>query len=173
MMHLILVRPEIPPNTGNIIRLCANVGAHLHLVRPLGFSLDDAILRRAGMDYRQMANVSEHNTLAEAAALVPESRLFALAPRRAGNGGNGGNADNTNAIGGVIRFDKAQYQKNDGFVFGCESVGLPEDILSAFPRHRRLYVPMRPGNRSINLSNTVAIVAMEAWRQLHYDGAAE
>ncbi|MGI9338667.1 MAG: tRNA (cytidine(34)-2'-O)-methyltransferase [Gammaproteobacteria bacterium] len=164
MMRLILVRPEIPPNTGNIIRLCANIGAHLHLVRPLGFSLCDATLRRAGLDYRQMANVSEHNTLAEASAAVKKSRLFALAPRRAGDGDN---------IGGNIRFDNPTYREGDGFVFGCESSGLPDAVLSAFSPQHRLYVPMRPGNRSINLSNTVAIVAMEAWRQLHYKGAAE
>lgn len=185
MMHLILMQPEIPPNTGNIIRLCANVGAYLHLVRPLGFSLSDAMLRRAGMDYRQMANVSEHNTLAEAAADINKNRLFALAPRRArfadnANDANTDNADNANdadnannkdTIGGEVRYDKPHYQKGDGFVFGCESVGLSDVVLSTFAAPNRLYVPMRPNNRSINLSNTVAIIAMEVWRQLHYQGA--
>ena len=161
MIHLILVNPEIPPNTGNIIRLCANIGAHLHLVRPLGFALSDAGLRRAGLDYRQMANVAEHNTYAEATAAINEDRLFALAPAQ------------TDAIGGECRYDKLQYQKGDGFVFGCESLGLPDDILHLFPARRRLYIPMRPGNRSINLSNTAAIVAMEVWRQLQFDGAKE
>lgn len=175
MMHLILMQPEIPPNTGNIIRLCANVGAHLHLVRPLGFSLSDAMLRRAGMDYRQMANVKEHNTLAEAAAGINNNRLFALAPRRARCAGNeDNNAENVNdknIIGGEVRYDKPQYEKGDGFVFGCESVGLSDAVLSTFPANNRLYVPMRPNNRSINLSNTAAIIAMEVWRQLHYEGA--
>ena len=160
MFHIILSQPEIPPNTGNIIRLCANIGASLRLIRPLGFTLNDAHLRRAGLDYREMTTVTEHDSLASATAGITQTRIFALAPF------------NAQGVGGTRRYDKPKYRKGDAFLFGCESAGLSEETLKQFPARRRLYIPMRPNNRSINLSNAAAITAMEAWRQLHYEGAS-
>ncbi len=153
MFHVILYQPEIPPNTGNIIRLCANTGSRLHLVRPLGFEFDDRRLRRAGLDYREWAEVALHDDLDAALAALPGARLFALSTR------------------GRTRHDAPRYRPGDAFLFGPESRGLPRVLLDALPPGRCLRLPMRPGNRSLNLSNAVAVTLFEAWRQLGYDGA--
>ncbi|MCB1956792.1 MAG: tRNA (cytidine(34)-2'-O)-methyltransferase [Rhodocyclaceae bacterium] len=154
MLHIVLHQPEIPPNTGNVIRLAANVGAHLHLIRPLGFSLDDRSLARAGLDYHDLARVSVHDSLADCLALQPEARVFALSTR------------------GRVQYDGVAFQAGDVLLFGSETAGLPEAVLGLFPPDRRLRLPMVAGNRSLNLSNTVAVVVFEAWRQLGFAGAA-
>lgn len=154
MFDVVLYRPEIPPNAGNVIRLCANVGARLHLVEPLGFTLDDKHLRRAGLDYHEMTTVSVHPDWASAAAALAGQRIFAASTR------------------GGVGYASVSYQAGDAFVFGAETAGLPEGFLTAFPAERRIRVPMRPGNRSLNLSNSVAVVVFEAWRQLGYAGGA-
>jgi tRNA (cytidine/uridine-2'-O-)-methyltransferase len=153
MLHVVLHQPEIPPNTGNVIRLCANSGARLHLVEPLGFELDDARLRRAGLDYHEFAQVSVHATLAAFVAAVQPARLFGLSTR------------------GTVRYDRVRYGDGDALVFGSETRGLPPEVLEAIPPAQRLCLPMRPGNRSLNLSNAVAITVYEAWRQAGFDGA--
>ena len=157
MFSVVLVHPEIPTNTGNVIRLCANTGVALHLVEPLGFPLDDARMRRAGLDYHEFASISVHrdweSCRAALSATAPE-RWFAATTRAA-------------------RFFAApQYRAGDVFVFGRETAGLPPDVLSAFPDAQRIRVPMQPGSRSLNLSNAVAVVVYEAWRQQGYAGAA-
>lgn len=159
MFHVILFQPEIPPNTGNVIRLCANTGARLHLVRPLGFTLADAQLRRAGLDYHEYAALRVHESLADAVASIAEAnrappRLFALSTR------------------GTTRFDTPHYRPGDAFLFGPETRGLPGEVLDSVPTEQRLRLPMRPDNRSLNLSNTVAVVVFEAWRQQGFDGGA-
>lgn len=153
MLHVILYRPEIPPNTGNAIRLCANTGASLHLIRPLGFKLDDARLRRAGLDYHEYARVAVHDDLAACLAALGQPRVFAFSTR-----------------GRVAHVD-ARYAAGDALLFGCETAGLPADLLEAIPPAQRLRLPMRPDSRSLNLSNTVAVAVYEAWRQLGFDGA--
>ncbi len=152
MFEIILYQPEIPPNTGNVIRLCANTGARLHLIRPLGFTLEDAQLRRAGLDYHEYATLRLHDSLD--AALVALSsmhgappRLFALSTRNA------------------TRYDTIAYAPGDAFLFGPETRGLPDQVLATIPDSHRLRLPMRPGNRSLNLSNAVAVTVFEAWRQ--------
>jgi tRNA (cytidine/uridine-2'-O-)-methyltransferase len=159
MLHVILHRPEIPPNTGNVIRLCANTGARLHLVRPLGFDIDDKQLRRAGLDYHEYAAMQMHDDLDAALAAIAAAngappRVFALSTR------------------GTTRFDQATYRTGDAFLFGSETAGLPQAVLDAIPEPQRLRLPMRPGNRSLNLSNTVAVMVFEAWRQRGFDGGA-
>lgn len=154
MIDIILYQPEIPPNTGNVIRLCANTGARLHLVRPLGFDMDDRQLRRAGLDYHEYARVAVHDDLATALAAIAPPRLFALSAR------------------GQVRYDAPRYATGDAFLFGCETRGLPGDVLDAVAPDHRLQLPMRPDNRSLNLSNAVAVVAYEAWRQLGFSGSA-
>jgi tRNA (cytidine/uridine-2'-O-)-methyltransferase len=154
MFDLILYRPEIPPNTGNIIRLCANTGSRLHLVRPLGFTLEDRQLRRAGLDYRDMATVSVHEGLEECLAGVAGRRLFTLSTR------------------GLIGYAQARYAAGDVFLMGAETSGLPPELLELAPPERRLRIPMRPGNRSLNLSNAAAVLIYEAWRQLGFAGAS-
>lgn len=154
MLHVILHHPEIPPNTGNVIRLCANAGAALHLVRPLGFALDDAKLRRAGLDYREYADVGVHDTLDDCLAALGTPRVFAFSTR------------------GRVRHTDARHADGDALLFGCESKGLPDAVLAAVPPAQRLCLPMRPHNRSLNLSNAVAVAVYEAWRQLGFDGAA-
>ncbi len=151
-LAIVLYQPEIPPNTGNIIRLCANVGARLHLVKPLGFALSEARLRRAGLDYAELTEVRVHEDWAACLATLGERRLFALSTR------------------GSVRHDGPHYRPDDAFLFGPETRGLPDDILAGIDPARRLRLPMRPGNRSINLSNTVAVVAFEAWRQMDFAG---
>ncbi|MGI9306284.1 MAG: tRNA (cytidine(34)-2'-O)-methyltransferase [Gammaproteobacteria bacterium] len=153
MFHLILLNPEIPPNTGNIIRLAANTGARLHLAGKRGFELSDKHMRRAGLDYHEYAEVLAHDSLEAAFAAAGTGRRFAAAVR------------------GETRFDKPQYRAGDIFVFGRESSGLPPEILADFAPENRLYIPMRPKNRSINLSNAAAVLLMEAWRQQEFFGA--
>ena len=154
MLHVILFQPEIPPNTGNIIRLCANTGCRLHLVEPLGFALDDARLRRAGLDYHEWADLRVHASLNDClATLVPE-RLFAVSTR------------------GTERYDQARYRPGDALLFGPETRGLPAEVLAGVPPARRLRLPMRPGQRSLNLSNAVAVLVFEVWRQLGFEGGA-
>lgn len=154
MFELILYQPEIPPNTGNIIRLCANTGVALHLVEPLGFELDEPRLRRAGLDYREFASVKTHASLPECLAALGQPRVFALSTR------------------GVTRHDSPAYERGDAFLFGPETRGLPQDLLDALPPGQRLRLPMREGNRSLNLSNAAAVVVFEAWRQLDFAGGA-
>ena len=154
MFHVILHQPEIPPNTGNVIRLCANTGSTLHLVHPLGFSLDDAQLRRAGLDYRELAHVRQHADLAAALAALGDARVFAIETR------------------GARRFTEERFVAGDAFLFGRETAGLPDPVLGQFPPARVLRLPMRPGNRSLNLSNAVAVAVFEAWRQLGFPGGA-
>ncbi len=155
-LDLVLVAPQIAGNTGNVIRLCANVGARLHLVRPLGFGFEDAALRRAGLDYHDLADVRIWDTWAGCRAGVGATdRWFATTTREPER-----------------RYDDVAYRDGDVVVFGCEATGLPEDVLAEFPHDRRLSIPMRPSNRSLNLANAVAVVAFEAWRQRGFDGAA-
>lgn len=154
MLHVVLYQPEIPPNTGNAIRLCANTGASLHLIRPFGFALDDAKLRRAGLDYHEFTRIAVHDDLAAFAATVKPRRIFALSTR------------------GTVLYTEVQFQPDDALLFGPETRGLPADVLEALPPLQRLRLPMRPGNRSLNLSNAVAVVVFEAWRQLGFDGAS-
>lgn len=152
MFHLILYQPEIPPNTGNAIRLCANAGATLHLVRPLGFSLDDANLRRAGLDYHDLARVREHADLAACLAALEEARVFAVEARTG------------------VHYTERRYRAGDAFLFGRETTGLPRELLDSWPEDRRIRLPMVPDNRSLNLSNAAAIVLFEAWRQTGFAG---
>ena len=154
MFDVVLYQPEIPPNTGNVIRLCANTGARLHLVRPLGFTLEDAQLRRAGLDYHEYAALQVHDSLDDALAKIAPKRLFALSTR------------------GTVRFDTPGYAAGDAFLFGPETPGLPDDVLAQVPDAQRLRLPMQPNNRSLNLSNAVAVVVFEAWRQQGYAGGA-
>jgi tRNA (cytidine/uridine-2'-O-)-methyltransferase len=153
MLHVVLHEPEIPPNTGNVIRLCANSGARLHLIRPLGFELDHAKLRRAGLDYHEFAQVAVHDHLDAFVAQVRPARLFALSTR------------------GRRLYTNVQFQADDAVVFGAETRGLPQGMLDALPPEQRLRLPMRPDNRSLNLSNAVAVVVYEAWRQADFAGA--
>jgi tRNA (cytidine/uridine-2'-O-)-methyltransferase len=155
LIHVVLVQPEIPPNTGNIIRLCANTGARLHLIRPLGFRLDAKAVRRAGLDYRELADVTEHASLQECFAMLRQPRWFAFTTR------------------GAVRHDAAQYADGDALVFGPETRGLPEDVLGLCPPERRVRIPMLAGARSLNLSNAVAVAVYEAWRQSGWTGAGD
>jgi tRNA (cytidine/uridine-2'-O-)-methyltransferase len=156
LFHVVLVEPEIPPNTGNVIRLCANTGAQLHLVEPLGFPLDDAKMRRAGLDYHDTANMQVHRDWnAFLAAATPDpARMFAMTTH------------------GSTAFAEVRFQPGDVFVFGSETRGLHPDLLMRFPTAQRIRLPMRPLSRSLNLSNTVAVVVYEAWRQQGYAGGA-
>ncbi len=151
-MHVVLFQPEIPPNTGNVIRLCANTGAQLHLVRPLGFELDDKRLRRAGLDYHEYARVAVHDDLDAFLKAAAPGRVFAVSTR------------------GCTRYDRVAYAEDDALLFGPETRGLPQPILDALPPQQRLRLPMRPGNRSLNLSNAVAVIVFEAWRQREFAG---
>lgn len=155
MFRIVLVHPEIPPNTGNAIRLAANTGCELHLVEPLGFSMEDRLLRRAGLDYHETAAVRRHASWpALLAAEAPATdRLFAFTTR------------------GTRRFDEVAWQPGDWLVFGSETAGLPSDLREQFAPHRQLRLPMRPGQRSLNLSNAVAVAVFEAWRQQGYAGS--
>jgi tRNA (cytidine/uridine-2'-O-)-methyltransferase len=153
MFHIVLVEPEIPPNTGNAIRLCANTGCTLHLVRPLGFSMDRKSVRRAGLDYRDLANVTVHADLDACFAALADKRLFTIETT------------------GAHLYSDARFEPGDAVLFGSERRGLPPRVLDHVPRERQLVVPMRPNNRSLNLSNTVALVIYEAWRQNGYAGS--
>ena len=150
MFHVILYQPEIPPNTGNIIRLCANTGSTLHLIRPLGFDIGEKAVRRAGMDYADMANVRAWDSLPDCFSSLPVHRWFAISTR------------------GGTRYDQPQFVAGDAFLFGPETRGLPQELLESCPEERRLSIPMRAGNRSLNLSNAAAVVVYEAWRQLQF-----
>lgn len=154
MIHIVLFQPEIPGNTGNIIRLCANTGARLHLVRPLGFDLDDTKLKRAGLDYHEWADMQVHDNLADCLHRLAAHRVFAMTTK------------------GSRFFHSLTIQSGDVFVFGPETRGLPPDVLAHFTADRRLRLPMRPDSRSLNLSNSAAVVAYEAWRQLGFDGGS-
>ena len=154
MLHIILYQPEIPPNTGNIIRLCANTGAMLHLIEPLGFELDDAKLRRAGLDYHEFADVNVHSTLDDCYSMINRNRIFAFSRHAS------------------TPFNTVNYQDGDAFLFGRETQGLPSTIIDELPANHRLRLPMRADQRSLNLSNAVAVAVYEAWRQLGYPGAA-
>jgi tRNA (cytidine/uridine-2'-O-)-methyltransferase len=155
MFDVVLYQPEIPPNTGNVIRLCANSGARLHLVDPLGFEMDDAKLRRAGLDYHEWATVRRWNNFEEWRAACAPVRVFALSTRSA------------------TRYDAPRFAAGDAFLFGPETRGLPQELLDALPAAQRLRLPMRAGaGRSLNLSNAVAVVVYEAWRQLGFAGGA-
>jgi tRNA (cytidine/uridine-2'-O-)-methyltransferase len=173
MFHVILYQPEIPPNTGNIIRLCANSGCQLHLVRPLGFTLEDKQLVRAGLDYHEFATLRVHDTLVECLESLPH-----LNPPPKGEGANVSLREliATRRVfafttRGSQPFHQVQYRAGDAFLFGPESRGLPAEVLGLFDAGQRLRLPMLPDNRSLNLSNTVAIAVYEAWRQCNFDGA--
>ena len=148
MFDIVLVQPEIPPNAGNVIRLAANTGARLHLVEPLGFSMDDRYLRRAGLDYHELARVRTHKCWGELREALAGRRMLAFTTRAR------------------RLYTDVRYAADDVFVFGAEARGLPQPILDEIPE--RLRLPMRPGNRSLNLSNAVAVVVFEAWRQLGF-----
>jgi len=154
VFDLILYQPEIPPNTGNIIRVCANTGTRLHLVHPLGFELDDRRMRRAGLDYHEFTAVTEHASLDACLATLTGSRVFALSTR------------------GQQNYTDVEYREGDVFLFGPETRGLPQETLDSLPQDQRLRIPMQPDNRSLNLSNSVAIVIYEAWRQLDFAGGS-
>lgn len=154
MFHLVLHEPEIPPNTGNAIRLAANTGCRLHLIEPLAFAIDDKRMRRAGLDYHEWAKMQIHADFAHFLASVTPLRLFAFSTR------------------GQRSYADVRYAPGDALVFGSETRGLPDSLLDALPPQQRLYMPMAPGSRSLNLSNTVAVAAFEAWRQIGFSGAA-
>jgi tRNA (cytidine/uridine-2'-O-)-methyltransferase len=154
MFHVVLYEPEIPPNTGNVIRLCANTGAILHLVKPLGFRLDDKSLQRSGLDYHDLASVKVHATFDGCLLALAGARVFAV------------------ETAGKRLYSDTQFRAGDAFLFGPETRGLPEPVLDRVGRDSSLYIPMREHSRSINLSNAVATVAFEAWRQLAFAGAA-
>lgn len=154
MFDIVLYQPEIPPNTGNIMRLCANAGVALHLIEPLGFRLEDRLLRRAGLDYREWASVSVHPTLAAYVAREAPQRLYACSTR------------------GTRSYAVPRYLPGDAFLFGPETRGLPADVPASVPEERRIFIPMRPENRSLNLSNAVAVIVFEAWRQQGFEGAS-
>jgi tRNA (cytidine/uridine-2'-O-)-methyltransferase len=156
MFHIVLVHPEIPPNTGNVIRLAANTGCTLHLVEPLGFSMDDKLLQRAGLDYREYASVQRHASWPAFldAAQPPPARLFAFTTRA------------------TRSFAEVAWQRGDWLVFGSESAGLPAALRDSLDAAQRLRLPLRPGQRSLNLSNAVAVAVFEAWRQCGYEGGA-
>jgi tRNA (cytidine/uridine-2'-O-)-methyltransferase len=154
MFDIILHEPEIPPNTGNVIRLCANTGCRLHLIEPLGFELDDRRMRRAGLDYREFADLRTHADLDACLEALGEPRLLAFSTR------------------GKTRYDQPAYQAGDALLFGSETRGLPQTVLDALPPTQTLRLPLRPDNRSLNLSNAVAVVVYEAWRQLGFAGGS-
>ena len=147
MFHIVLYEPEIPPNTGNIIRLCANTGMQLHLIEPLGFPLDSSKMRRAGLDYHEWANMQVHANLASFFVSVNPTRVFACSTH------------------GRQNYAEVNYQPGDTFLFGPETRGLPKDLLAALPPSQVIRIPMREHSRSLNLANAVAVIAYEAWRQ--------
>jgi len=152
MFHVILYQPEIPPNTGNVIRLCANTGCALHLIRPLGFTLEDKQLLRAGLDYHEFATLRVYDSLPDCLSAFDPERVFALTTK------------------GLQAFHEVRYQTGDAFLFGPESRGLPAEVLDQFAGRQRVRLPMLPDSRSLNLSNTVAVAVFEAWRQCGFDG---
>ncbi len=153
MLDVVLYQPEIPPNTGNIIRLCANTGYRLHLIRPLGFELDEKRVRRAGLDYHELTNVKIHDSLEQCIEAVAPLRVLALTTK------------------GSPKHADVNFQAGDMLLFGPETRGLPADVIDALPAEQRIRLPMMPESRSLNLSNAVAIVVYESWRQLGYEGS--
>lgn len=153
MLHIVLFEPEIPPNTGNIIRLCANTGFQLHLIKPLGFAWDDKRLRRAGLDYHEFTAIQHHASYEAFVASQAPERIFALTTK------------------GTPAHSEVEYQDGDYLLFGPETRGLPASILDALPRQQKIRIPMMPDSRSMNLSNAVSVVVYEAWRQMGYAGA--
>lgn len=153
MFQIVLFQPEIPPNTGNVIRLAANAGCILHLVEPLGFDVSERSLRRAGLDYHEFVTLRVHPDWPACLAALGAARVFAFSTKAA------------------TRYDTAAYRPGDAFLFGPESRGLPSELLEGFPPDRRLRLPMMPGNRSLNLSNAVAVAVFEAWRQQGFAGS--
>ena len=151
-MHVVLYQPEIPPNTGNIIRICANTGAALHLIRPLGFDWDDKRMRRAGLDYHDFTQVTLHDSLEACEQLLSKNRWFAMTTK------------------GSRNFAEVTFDAADVVLFGPETRGLPDEVLARWPQERKLRIPMQAPSRSINLANSVAITLYEAWRQRGYDG---
>ena len=154
MFNIVLFEPEIPPNTGNIIRLCANTGAQLHLVKPLGFSLEDKQLKRAGLDYHEYANLQIHENWDACKAALAGKRMFAITTK------------------GSTSHGSITFEKEDVFVFGPETRGLPEEIRNEFSAEHRVRLPMLPQSRSLNLSNSAAVLLYEAWRQIGFEGGA-
>lgn len=150
MFHCVLYQPQIPPNTGNIIRLCANSGINLHLIHPLGFSLEDKKMRRAGLDYHEWAKVAEYANLTTFIEQIQPVRIFACSTK------------------GRINYNSPQYQAGDAFLFGPETTGLPSQILNSFPAPQIIKIPMLTNSRSLNLSNAAAIILYEAWRQIDF-----
>ena len=153
MLHIVLYEPEIPPNTGNIIRLAANTGCQLHLIKPLGFALEDKLLRRAGLDYHEWANAEQHDSLENFIQNVPYNQLYAFSTKA------------------TCHFTAVNYQLNDALLFGPETRGLPEPVLQKH-KDQLVKLPMCSNSRSLNLSNTVAVAVYEAWRQLEFAGSA-
>ena len=153
MFHIVLYQPEIPPNTGNVIRLAANCGATLHLVRPLGFELTRKAVRRAGLDYDELARLRVHASLAACLEALAGARVFSV------------------ETGGGRPYSDATFENGDALLFGSETRGLPPEVIAQLPPERQLAIPMRAGNRSLNLSNAVALVVYEAWRQNDFAGA--
>jgi tRNA (cytidine/uridine-2'-O-)-methyltransferase len=153
MFQIVLYQPEIPPNTGNVIRLAANAGCRLHLVEPLGFDVSERSLRRAGLDYHEFVQMRVHPDWAACLAALGETRMFAFSTK------------------GTVRHDCVTFQPGDTLVFGSETSGLPPEMLASFPPEQRLRLPMMPDNRSLNLSNTVAVAVYEAWRQQGFAGS--
>ncbi len=154
MFHIVLFEPEIPPNTGNIIRLCANSGAQLHLVEPLGFKLEDKQLRRAGLDYHEFSTLIVYKDWAACKTALADKRMFAITTK------------------GSTRHSNIQYQAEDVFVFGPETRGLPDEVRNEFPAENRVRLPMLPESRSLNLSNSAAVLLYEAWRQIDFEGGS-
>lgn len=154
MLHIVLYQPEIPPNTGNIIRLCANTGFRLHLIRPLGFVLDDKRLRRAGLDYGEWENVAVHDDWSSFRATIPDRRIYGLTTK------------------GQRSYTEVRYRAGDVLVFGPETRGLPASIRDNLGEDAMLRIPMQPHSRSLNLANSAAVVAYEAWRQMEFQGGA-
>jgi tRNA (cytidine/uridine-2'-O-)-methyltransferase len=154
VFELILYEPEIPPNTGNIIRVCANTGTTLHLVHPLGFTLDDKNLRRAGLDYHEFANLNEHESLAACLNTLRERRIFPVSTR------------------GTQSYADVSYEPGDVFLLGPETRGLPQQVLDGYPPDQCIRIPMQPKNRSLNLANAAAVIVYEAWRQQGFGGGA-
>lgn len=155
MFHIVLYEPEIPPNTGNTIRLCANTGATLHLVKPLGFRLDDRSLQRSGLDYHDLADVKVHANLDDCFAQMKDARVFAVETT------------------GRCCYSELEVRAGDAFVFGPETRGLPAAVQDRIGRENSVFIPMMPNSRSVNLSNAVAVIAFDAWRQLRFAGRAE
>jgi tRNA (cytidine/uridine-2'-O-)-methyltransferase len=154
MFDIVLFEPEIPPNTGNIIRLCANTGAQLHLVKPLGFELEDKQLKRAGLDYHEFATLKVHDNWDACKSALAGKRMFAITTK------------------GSTTYSKVTFKVGDVFVFGPETRGLPEEIRNEFSADNRLRLPMLPDSRSLNLSNSAAVLLYEAWRQIGFEGGA-